>query len=380
MNIVIITPRYPYKDKMDFVFVKNLVDKWAEMGHRCSVISPFPWLTYLRRRVTFAPSFDRYLVKGEYSVEVYRPRYFEIPFGAINGVKIERISERKSVERIIASKQIKPDFVYAHFFGSATLLWHYANKNQIPFFVATGESEIPNLIPAHKDFTIDKFKNAINGAICVSSKNLTEASALGYIDNTKSKVFPNGTDLNIFNKRDRIECRKLLNLDIDAFIVIFVGYFINRKGTLRVSNALKRIDNPRIKAIFIGKGEESPDYDGVLYKGTVTHEKLPLYLNAADVFVLPTLQEGCCNAIVEAMACGLPIVSSDLPFNYDVLSSDNALMINPNDEEAIANAIMTLFSDKERCKRMGDKSLQKAQELSLDNRAEGILKYIKENI
>lgn len=107
----------------------------------------------------------------------------------------------------------------------------------------------------------------------------------------------------------------------------FVGHFNERKGSLRLSEALKEIKD--IKSIFIGRGPEVPDCPGILYCGSVKHNKVPEYLNASDVFVLPTLTEGCCNAIIEAMARGLPIVSSNLTCNDGILNESNSIRINP---------------------------------------------------
>ena len=106
---------------------------------------------------------------------------------------------------------------------------------------------------------------------------------------------------------------------------------------------------------------------------------MPVYLNAADVFVLPTLHEGCCNAIIEAMACGLPIISSDRAFNYDILDEKNSILIDPLSINDISTSIKTLMKDSDLRKSMSDASLVKAKSLSIRNRAIRILQFM-ENI
>lgn len=107
------------------------------------------------------------------------------------------------------------------------------------------------------------------------------------------------------------------------------------------------------------------------------HDDVPLYLNAADVFVLPTLQEGCCNAVVEAMACGLPIISSNLPFNWDVLNLDNSIMVDPLNVEEIKQAIIKLRDDVQLRLAMSCAALEKAKELTIQERAAKILSFIQ---
>ncbi len=93
----------------------------------------------------------------------------------------------------------------------------------------------------------------------------------------------------------------------------------------------------------------------MLFCGEVNHSDIVYYLNASDVFVLPTKAEGCSNAIVEALACHLPIVSSDMPFNYDILKNDyNSILINPNSSKEIQNAIMELKNNHARRNKMAD--------------------------
>ena len=90
-----------------------------------------------------------------------------------------------------------------------------------------------------------------------------------------------------------------------------------------------------------------PDIKNMFHCGTVPHEKVYMYLNASDVFVLPTLAEGLCNAILEALACGVPVISSDLPFNYDVLDDSCSILVNPKNKDEIYSAILRLKEDEE---------------------------------
>src|SRR5699024_5133340 len=130
--------------------------------------------------------------------------------------------------------------------------------------------------------------------------------------------------------------RDKYNLPQDAFIVAFTGHFIERKGPLRLLQAIEGIaPEKNVAGIFIGSGEQEPSSKKVLFKGRLTHAEVPEMLSAADVFALPTLNEGSCNAIAEAMACGLPIISSDIEAIREQVTEENAVMVNPRDTVAI---------------------------------------------
>ena len=108
----------------------------------------------------------------------------------------------------------------------------------------------------------------------------------------------------------------------------------------------------------------------------VPHDELFYYLNAADFFVLPTLAEGCCNAIVEAMACGLPIVSSNLPFNDDILDESNSIRIDPLNVGELTDAMRKLMHEKELCKTLSEGSLVRSNSLDIEERAKKIYRFI----
>ena len=142
-----------------------------------------------------------------------------------------------------------------------------------------------------------------------------------------------------------------------------------------MSDALNKLND--VYSIFIGEGDEEPNCKNILYKGRVPHHKVSLFLNAADVFVLPTLKEGCCNSIIEAMACGLPVISSNLPFNWDVLNENNSIMIDPMNTEEIGNSIKRLKDDVNLRNIMSESALETAKALTIDKRASNILRFIE---
>jgi glycosyltransferase involved in cell wall biosynthesis len=269
---------------------------------------------------------------------------------------------------------ILPDAIYGHFWRTGFVGYNFAKRHHLPLFVATGESVIP-ISNSTKD--IQEFTDYVRGVICVSSKSKNESMARGLLRKQKYIVAPNSIDNNLFKYRDKYEARKILNYDADDFIVAFVGTFCSRKGTLRLNQALKNLGNRRIKAIFLGSGSEEPDYEGILFKGCLNHRQIPIYLQASDVFVLPTQNEGCCNAIVEAMACGLPIISSDGEFNDDILDQSNSIRVNPDSVEEIGDAIDRLYNNRTLLAELSDGSLLKARHLTIEQRAEIILRFIQ---
>lgn len=149
---------------------------------------------------------------------------------------------------------------------------------------------------------------------------------------------------------------------------------------MRVSEAIKRLDDDSIKSVFIGGQVEGkkldPDCKGIIFKGTLKHNQIPEYLSAADVFVLPTLAEGCSNSIVEALSCGLPIISSNLLFNHDILNSKNSIMIDPTSIDDIMSAIMKIKNNTKLANALRTGAIETAKALTIENRVKAITDFI----
>lgn len=373
MRICIITYDYPGKhDFSAYRFVKQLVDALAARGNTCYVLTPFNVSHYhmiIKKK-------DEYFV-GTGKVMVFRPCYLSFSKLKLFGKDVSFFFLNKALKRAWKMMPEEPDVVYGHFWASGLNGYAFASSRNIPLFVATGES----VVRIRREDGISDFLNYVRGVICVSSKNKDESLRLGLTSADKCIVVPNAINAKVFQKKDRIECRRLLGWPEEAFIVAFVGNFKERKGPNRLSEALRRIGGSTIYAFFAGINEgQQPDYEHSLYTGSVLHEDLPNYLNAADVFVLPTLQEGCCNAIVEALACGLPVVSSNLPFNKDILDETNSILVDPLNIDEISEAISALRDNPLLRKQLSEGALKRAASLDINSRAEIIENFILKKI
>lgn len=376
MHICIVSELYPTKYYSAFAFVDQLVRQLVDLGVKCTVVAPQSVTGRVINHDPLVPVYEKHYTSKGNSFDVYRPYTISVSNLRFRGTKMSLYLMRLSVEHCLSRYKLRPDLFYCHFWHSSYFVIKYARLHKIPVFVASGESKI-SIRDCYRPSVIERISSYVSGVICVSSKNKDESLSLQLTTEEKAIVIPNAIDSSRFYLLDRNRMREELHFSPEDFILAFVGAFVHRKGTDRVSAALSLLGNPGIKSIFIGKGPVEPDCEGILYKGTLPHDEIVKYLNCADVFVLPTLHEGCCNAILEAMACGLPIISSDKSFNDDILDSSYAFRIDPENVEEIAKAIDILYRDRDLCREMGHKAYMASRNFDIEERAKRIISYVQ---
>jgi teichuronic acid biosynthesis glycosyltransferase TuaC len=378
MHLCVVSPGFPTSKTIDFVFVEQLCKAFSKQGNKITIIAPQSITKSIIRGIPVINKKSIIRVLDGNDIVLYRPYYFS--FG--NTKLSRKITERsfnKSIQNSLRKIKQLPDVCYGHFWKAVFPIYPFAKKNKIPLIASSGEE----LVTFHNDYSTNELKGFIKyikGVISVSTKNKNENVQAGLTKENECSVILNAVDETLFYIKDKIELRKSLGFNERDFIVAFVGQFNDRKGVLRLSNALSLLKDDSIKAIFIGSGIENPDYSGTIFKGTVSHDILPDFLNCADVFVLPTLNEGCSNAIIEAMACGLPIISSNLPFNSDILNKVNSILVNPNNINEISTSIKFLKDNEKIRKEMALKAIDTSMGLTISKRAENILKFINDKV
>lgn len=185
---------------------------------------------------------------------------------------------------------------------------------------------------------------AAGGLLAVSAALRDDMIALG-LPGEKIRVHHTGIDLDRFRPEARVA------LGVEGPALIAVGHLIARKGQDLALEALAMI--PAATLFIVGEGPERGRLEGLArsrglsprarFLGAQPHEAVPGLLAAADVLVLPTVSEGLANVWVEALACGTPVVTSDVGGAREAIDRPEAGRLVPREPAAIAAAVRELL-------------------------------------
>lgn len=206
-------------------------------------------------------------------------------------------------------------------------------------------------------------------ASCVVATSPQEEDSLRQLVSHRGniEIIPCGTDTDNFHLMSKTEARTKLGLDLQEKIVLYVGRFDPRKGIetlVRSCAKLKSNYSAPLKLVIVG-GSSHERCDGeerariaqivqevgleeqTLFAGQIGHHRLPLYYAAADVCVIPSHYEPFGLVAIEAMACGTPVVASDVGgLRFTVLPEETGLLVSPKDTDAFASAMQRILSDE----------------------------------
>lgn len=348
-RICIITPNYPEPRFIERgVFIERLAGEWERHGLEVNVVAPRSLALHFR---SLFRSPNRRTLAGR---SILRPLYLSASNKNIGLVHLQDVTRRhfiNAAKRAVRKLPV-PDLYYGQFLMNGGRAALQAGKmNRRPVFADVGESSLTGSMSPWESEAAEEIIRSFTGLISVSSKLKDQLVALG-ADPDRVLVAPNNIDLKRFHPMDRKDCRERLNLQKDDFIISFVGHFIERKGPLRVLKALEDLEG-KVKGVFLGRGPQRPAGPRVLRSGPVPNADLPLWLNASDLFVLPTRSEGHCNAINEAMACGIPVVTSDIPEVRSQVPDQAGILVDPCDSSRIAESIRFLMDHPDKRKTLG---------------------------
>ena len=364
------------------VFVQQIAHAFARQDVEVTVICPLAIHRALRGRDPLVSTED---AGAGAHVTVYRPRFLSLSsrrIGIWDTFKLTCLLHRRAAESILTRHLKGVEVLYGHFlYPPGACAVHLGRKLGLPAFPAAGEISGHHTLDTAEYVGVERARRELSPATGFIANSAHVASLLARdfgFGSDQVGVFPNAVNRRIFYPRDRAQMRNRWGLPNDRFLIACVGSFEHRKGQERICQAIDGL--PGVGGVFVGAGVPAPQGANVIFCRALAHAQVPELLSACDAFVLPTMDEGCCNAIIEAMACGLPVISSTGAFNDEILNPEVSIRTDPLDVTAIRQAVIRLRDDLNLRERMANAALLWSDNFDADLRARRILNFMVERI
>lgn len=321
------------------------------------VVAPVPWFPFqglIRRlRPHFRPEAPRWEIQDGF--EVLHPRFFSVPgiFKSLDGLfmALGCLPTLWRLKRRFDFQIIDAHFAYPDGYA-ATLLGKWLG---VPVTITLRGTEIRLSCRRLYRHLIRKAMTRAARVFAVADSLKRNAVSLG-IDTGKVRVVGNGVDTDKFHLLPQRSARRRLGLPLGAPVLVSVGGLVERKGFHRVIDCLPELRRmlPDLCYLIIGGTSAEGDWEqrlrrqaealglgeSVMFLGAQPPEALSTILSSADVFVLATRMEGWANVFLEAMACGLPVVTTRVGGNAEVVCRPELGTLVPfGDGPALCQAI-----------------------------------------
>ncbi len=259
-------------------------------------------------------------------------------------------------------------------FLSLLIKWQY----KTPYVVSLRGSDVPGY--SERFPVIYKFLTPVikviwkNASLVVSNSEGLKNLALKSKSEQEIEIIYNGVDIEEFKPGLDIEYPS------EAFRIICVSRITGRKGIQYLIEAVSRLISkyPQIQLQIVGEGDEKKNLveqakklkleNIVEFCGLIEHNKLPIYYQDADIFVLPSLNEGMSNTMLEALSSGLPIIATDTGGTRELVREGvNGFVVKMRDSDDIAQKIEKLIQNEDLRRNMAIESRKIAEKFSWKN-------------
>ncbi len=357
MKLLTFTSLYPNHEMPSHgVFVENRLRHLLAAGRvESRVVAPVPWFPFAHPRFGRYARYARVLrQETRNGVDVRHPRFAMLPgVGMWTSPFAMALAARGTIARMIRDGY-DFDAIDAHYFYpdgvAAALLARWFKR---PLVITARGSDVTQLpdYSLPRRMILDAARRA-DAIITVCRALKEQLVALG-ADGGKINVLRNGVDLSAFRPVPPLEARETLGLPASGRVIASVGHLIPRKGHDLVIEAVAAL--PDATLVIGGSGPERAHLerlaqrlgvtDRVRFLGQLPHQDLARVYSAADALVLSSDREGWANVLLEAMACGTPVVATDVGGSSEVVTSPEAgMLVHERSSVAIADALRRLFA------------------------------------
>jgi glycosyltransferase involved in cell wall biosynthesis len=362
-NLLIISLGYPFEDIQTSNFVKAQVDELKIYFNKVFVISPTPYFPKFFGSCKFFRNLFRNFSRVKNytydNVEVFFPKYFTLPLDFFR--KRNGTFAYKAALNCILQNGIDFSIIHAHFIWPSGCIAENLKRIFKKKLVVTGHGFDVYSLPFKGNFwkqmTLSVLANA-DSVITVSKSNSKHLVQLGF--EGIIKVIPNGFCAAEFFPIHRLEARRKLDVPTDRKIILTVGNLVKVKNQQTLIKAVHELHrtNSEVCLYIVGGGDlerslnkiifdlEATDY--IKLVGSKPHGEIPLWMNAADVFVLPSFSESFGIVLIEALACGIPVISTVNGGAEEIIISDDFgfLQENPEDFMKMSELIIKSLNSK----------------------------------
>lgn len=224
----------------------------------------------------------------------------------------------------------------------------------------------------------EEIARLVDGIIVSTPACIEDLKSMG-ISNDKIYEVPPGFNPEIFYPRDKSEAKRALGLPLDEYVILSVGRPDPIKNYNILIQALKLVkdgsklyivggnsdDKERVRLVNLSKrlGIE----DNVVFKDKINQQHLASWYNAADVLVMPSQYETFGMVALEAMACGTPVIASNVGgLHHLVVNEETGYLVVPNDPQTLAEHLKYIFENDGMRRDMGTRALEHSQKYSLE--------------
>ncbi len=360
INLLIITNLFPNPAEPNRgIFVAEMV---KELKNRVelTVLSPMPWfprwgaLKRFKHWNKFSQIPENYEVNGQ---EVICPKYLAVPkLGFLHSFFLF-ISLYSKVKQLHKEKRFNLINVHWIFPDGVAGFW-ISRLLKIPIVLTAHGTDVNSYL--NMALRKHQILAALKGAdkIIVVSQSQRNKLIERRIEPIKIEVVQNGFN-DIFTIYDKISCRKELNLAINCKTIAFIGRLVQVKGfdfLIKATQELGNILNEDYEIAVVGDGSLRKFYETqvknaglskrIRFYGEKSHSELCKWFCASDIICMPSLSEGCPTVLIEALACGRPVVASRVGEIPNLIKEYNGILFEPRDVKQLTDSLYKALQKK----------------------------------